>query len=350
MFLFHPVGVGIVGDSMMSFVSGFGFGWAGHSLGILGVYEVFPLLFGLAGATAYRWRGDAISKTLSVWALISLVLLLVRPDQTDAVVMLIIPLAILAGIFADEVLKRSGEYRASLVRWGPVAAVVILGTHIFLSLGQYAHHLPTDPDRATASLLLAAVSMILLVGLILLIWTYDWLAALRGLVVGMLILLSVFSWGKAWQLGHSYQSDPTELWVQEASAPGVRILVDTLETASERATGSPYSMPLTVQSYDPVLQWYLRDFADVTWVDGLQATVVSDAVVTPSEVESPLLGDNYLGMDLVLRTASPAYSERSVADFLRWYLLRDHSSTGHPRITRQVVIWLRQDLALASVE
>ncbi len=350
MFFFHPDGAGIVGDSLMQWLSNFRIGWAGRSLGILVVYELFPLLFGLAGVATYRWRSSVITRVFSVLALIGLLLLLLRPDQADAIALLIIPLAVLAGVFVDDVLNNWRLGRTRLLNWGPVAAVAILGTHISISLGQYSHYLPTNPDRATASLLLAAVSLILLIGLVLLVWTYNWPAALGGLVLGMFVLLSVFSWGRAWQLGHEHQADPRELWVQEASAPGARILVDTLRTASHRATGSYYSIPLTVQSSDPVLQWYLRDFEDVTWVDGLWAEIVSDAVVAPYLLESPLLGDNYLGMDLALRLVSPANVDRSTMDNLRWFILRDRSAAGDPLATFQAVIWLRQDLALVSGE
>jgi hypothetical protein len=107
---------------------------------------------------------------------------------------------------------------------------------------------------------------------------------------------------------------------------------------------------VTVQSSDPVLHWYLRDFEDVTWVDGLQAEIVSEVVVAPTMVENPLLGDNYLGMDLALRHVSPTDVDRSVTNRLRWYILRDRDAAGDPLVTDQVVIWLRQDLALASGE
>ena len=348
MFFFHAPGLGIVGDGLMSWLAGFGFGWAGRSLGILVTYELLPLLFGLAGAATLAWRGFGVSRTLTLWALSGLVLLLLRPDQSDGPILLVIPLSLLAGSFLDSVLTGHRERTSRLVRGGSAAAVAILGTHIFLSLGQYAHHLAGNPERATASLLLAAVSAILLVGLVLLIWTYDWLTALGGLTAGMLVLLSLFSWGKAWELGHTHQADPRELWVQEASAPGVRILVETLNTASERATASPYTIPLTVQSGDPLLRWYLRDFTTVTWVEALQAGVISEAVIAPLEEADPLLGDNYLGMDLDLRLASPASPGRTAAELLRWQLLRNPAAGGEPRVTSRVVVWLRQDITLVS--
>ena len=174
------------------------------------------------------------------------------------------------------------------------------------------------------------------------------MSALRSLAMALLVLLSVFSWGKAWELGQTHQSDPRQLWVREATAPGARILVETLETSSERNTRDSHTLPLTVQSGDPLLRWYLRDFTKVTWVDALQPAVISEAVIAPVEQAEPLLGDNYMGMDLDLRLTSPVITDRSVAAGLRWLLLRNPAAGGSPIPSSRVVLWIRQDLTLSS--
>jgi hypothetical protein len=134
--------------------------------------------------------------------------------------------------------------------------------------------------------------------------------------------------------------------VEEATAPGARILAETLASTSEQATGSSHIMPLTIQVDDPLLRWYLRDFADVKWTDTLDPSVVTEAVVTPVDQGEPLLGDNYLGMDLVLRVQKPVETGVPAAGTaLRWILLRD---APLPSPTRQVILWIRQDVAVTG--
>ena len=123
-------------------------------------------------------------------------------------------------------------------------------------------------------------------------------------------------------------------------------MLETLYITSERYALAWSTLPVTVQSDDPVLRWYLRDF-EVTWVDSLQPGVVTGAVIAPEELQTPVLGDQYMGMDLEIRLASPEASGSS-SDSLRWLLLRDPTAGGEPVVSSRVVIWLRRDLIMVE--
>jgi hypothetical protein len=343
---FFPDGLGITADGLTVWLNGFSLSWGGRSLGILLVYELLILLFGLLGLALGLWRGDSFSKIWSAWALAGLALVLVRPDQPDAPFVLLIPLALLGGMVLDAILPRQRNGWNPLATYGSAVVLVALGVHIFISLGQYGRQITYNSERATASLLLAGISGILVVGVVALIWTYSRIEALRGFTVAVVVLLALYGWGRAWELGHDHQADPRELWVDEATGPGARILVDTLRTTSERAARASYTLPVTVGSHDPVLRWYLRDFSDVAWVDSLQPGIVTEAVVAPEEEGSPLLGSSYLGMDLDLRLTSPAEKSGTLSAALRWLLLRDLAAGGEPVASSRVVVWIRQDVSL----
>ncbi len=343
---FFPDGLGITADGLVAWLSGFRLGWGGRSLGILLVYELLILLSGLCGLALGLWRGDSFAKTWSVWALAGLVLVVVRPDQPDVPVAMLLPLAFLGGMVLDAILPRQWDHWSPMLTYGSAAALVVLGANIFISLGQYGRQITYRPEWATRLLLLAGVSGTFVVLIVALIWTYSRMEALMGLTVALTVLLAIYGWGRAWELGHEHQADPRELWVDEATGPGARILVDTLRTTSERARRASHTLPVTVQSDDPVLRWYLRDFSDATWVDSLQPGVVSEAVVAPEEVQSPLLGGSYLGMDLDLRLTSPAERSGTLSAALRWLFLRDAAAGGEPVASSRVVVWIRQDVSL----
>lgn len=353
-FAFFPAGLGVTADGLAAWLSGFELNWDALSrpFALLLIYELFVVVFGLCGAVWARRRGNRFSAVLVFWLIIGMVLAALRPGQPDAVFVSLIPLAMLAGLFLDSILRDVFSSRAGRpVLLGSATATVILGVHLFVSLGQYARHAASNPDRASASLLLVCVSAILLAGVVALIWTFSRRLAVSSFVLGLAVLLSIYGWGRAWELGRTHQADPREMWVNEATAPGMRILVETLKTTSDRATGASYALPLTVQTSlaDPLLRWYLRDFESVTWVDSLQQGTISEAVLTLVEEENPLLGDSYLGMDLVLQLGAPVDTDTPPAGApLRWLLLRDASSAGRPTPTRQVVLWVRQDVALAG--
>jgi uncharacterized protein (TIGR03663 family) len=353
-FAFFPAGLGVTADGLAAWLSGFELNRDALSrpFGLLLIYELFVVVFGLCGAVWARRRGNRFSAVLVFWLILGLVLGALRPGQPDVVFVSLIPLVMLASLFLDSILSDVFSSRAGRpVLLGSATATVILGVHLFVSLGQYARHAASNPDRADASLLLVGVSAVLMAGVVALIWTFSRRLAIGSFVLGLAVLLSVYGWGRAWELGRTHQADPRELWVNEATAPGMGILVETLKTTSDRATGASYALPLTVQTSlaDPLLRWYLRDFESVTWVDSLQPGTISEAVLTLVEEENPILGDSYLGMDLVLQLGAPAGTDTPPAGApLRWLLLRDASSAGSPTTACQVVLWVRQDVALAG--
>ncbi|MBN1316814.1 MAG: hypothetical protein JXA42_15145, partial [Anaerolineales bacterium] len=267
------------------------------------------------------------------------------------------PLALLGGSVIDRLVGvylcavDVQEYKAGFL--GSAAALSILFVHIFISLGQYARYIISIDEnglqRANTSLLLVGISIIMIVGVVSLVWTYSRKLAFTSLMAALILFFTFYSLGRSWELGHTHQADPREYWVDDyATAPGAYLLVDTIETISQRTTGVRWDIPLTVQVDDPLLHWLLRDFRDVTWVDALQSTIITEAVITPAEEENPILGDSYLGIDFSLQSKEQLTAEdETEGGILRWLLLRDRSD---PAGVNHVVLWIRQDIALTSQE
>ncbi len=351
--LLVPGGLGVAADSLVVWINGFGLGrqglWAWQ---VLLVYEPVLLLSGVAGAAVVLLGPNSRVRLMGFWTLVGALLSLVRSGQPDAPLLVVIPLALLGGrlvaallasLLAQPAWPGFGRSLAAMS-----VAVGVLGVHLFVNLGQYARHASSNPDSASASLLLVGISIILATGVCALAWTYSHRLAWGSLLVAWLVLLGAYGLGKAWELGHTHRSDPRQLWVAEATSPGARLLVDALESVSSRIQGTPHEVQVTVQGDSALLHWALRDFTRVTWVEQLQAVVTSPVVLTPAGEASPTLGDGYLGVDFGLQLEpNPSTDVASrTGETLRWVLLRD---APLPLQRDKVVLWVRQDLASAGV-
>jgi predicted membrane-bound mannosyltransferase len=344
--LAYPDGLGAMAAGLESWLGGFSVGLWLRPTGLMAVYELGALLVGLLGLVQALRRGSANQRMLAYWALGGLVLGLFRAEQPDAALAALLPLALLAGSFLDHVLVSVAEHRAegSALLAG-VAAIAILGAHIWVSLGQFAYRDSISSPNANVYLLLVGIAVILISGVVALIWTYNSRLARHSLLLAWIVLLGFHAWGKAWELGHTHANDPRQLWVTEGTAPGIRSLVETLEVTSRRATGTIHEISLTAAADGPVLRWYLRDF-EVTWVDALRLDDIAQAVITPAEDAQPFLGDTYLGTDFPLLELKPAEPTNPAAsNSLRWLL---HRQGPDPLHAGWIVLWLRQDVALIS--
>ena len=342
----HPDGLGAMAAGLESWLDGFSLGPWLRPLELLGAYELGALIIGLLGLVQALRRGTSEQRMLAYWALGALVLGLFRADQPDATLAALLPLALLAGLFLDPVLVSIAEHPAegsALLAGG--TALAILGTHIWVGLGQFAYRDSINSPSANVYLLLVAIAVILIAGVVALIWTYNRRLARHSLLLAWIVLVGFYAWGRAWELGHTHANDPRQLWIAEGTAPGIRSLVETLEATSRRATGTTHEISLTASADGPVLRWYLRDF-QVTWVDALRLDDIAQAVITDAEEDQPFLGDAYLGTDFPLLEQEPAEPTIPVVSgSLRWLLHRQGPAPSH---TGWIVLWLRQDVALVS--
>lgn len=356
-FLFYPAALGATADGLAGWLAGFSINTAvmSHPFILLAVYEPLVVILGMVGLVWSLREKAAGGKFLAFWLLFGIVLALFRPGQPDAPFIMLVPLTLLGGYavgkLAAEIQKAAEirDYKTAFI--SSLAALAILCVHIFLCLGQYSRFIigleDTSIEHAKTSLLMAGVSTIMIIGIVSLVWTYSRKVALSAFFTALIVFLTFFEMGKAWELGHTNQSDPREYWVEgNGSSTGAQLLADTLQTVSQRTTGFRMDIPLTVQVDDPLLHWLLRDMTDVTWVEELEPTIISDAVITTAEEENPVLGDSYMGIDFALQNEAQV-GDQQPGRLLRWLLLRDGANlVGVDR----VVLWIRQDIALTAQE
>jgi uncharacterized protein (TIGR03663 family) len=333
---------------------------AASPFAMLIVYEPLALSFGLGGLVWAVWRGHLFGVLLGLWAGLGTVLLALMPGRTpvDSLVVLL-PLAMLAGVAVDALVRSARERGEWLSEGSYVLVVLILWGHLYLRLAHYADPGTWDREQYLLLALLTVVLQILLAAIFSLAMRIN--AALRDVALGTGIVLLALTLSAGWGVAYVRPADPRELLVREPTAPQVHDLVQTLRDLSWSETGMPTTLPFTLEAApDSVLAWYLRDFSAARRVERADAERIGLALVTaqrelipPAEV---LGGAEFAGQSFVLRRAwDPALirctwertSTESERKLLRcdaaveWWLLRH---TPSPPVADQwAVLWLRRD-------
>lgn len=344
-----PAGLGTAGDVLATWVAGFaGARWVAYPLQLLALYEPMALILGigglLMGEIRARQRGEG-TPAFSTWprivglgALIALVLMLLHRGGTPGEVLLIVyPLALLAGPLIADVLEGLWQTPQPLAAWTLAGALVLIAAISAIYLGLYANEVGIDVEQASPRLLFAL--LLPLMGLALVALTVTWERSLWRSAVAVLIgLLTLYTLGTGWGLAQLRPNDPREPWVQQPTSDQVRMLIRVLEEASRQRVGIANELPVTVQqTSDDVLAWYLRDFIHVTFTDQLGAQVTTPAVITLESEQAPALGGAYTGTDFVLRTR--LVPERpNETDWIRWLAIRS-GMLAQPDV--RVVLWIQ---------
>jgi uncharacterized protein (TIGR03663 family) len=345
-----PVGLGIAGDVLATWVAGFaGTRWIAYPVQLLALYEPMALVLGIGGLLLVevraRQKGGGAGPGPALWprilglgALAALVLMLLRRGGTPGEVLLVVyPLALLAGPLVADVLEGLPEVQQRLAAWGLAAALILIAAISAIYLGLYAEQVGLSAEQASPRLLLAL--LLPLMGLALVALTVTWERSLWRPAVAVLIgLLTLYTLGTGWGLAQLRPNDPREPWVQQPTSEQVRMLVSVLEEASRQRVGMANELPVTVpQTGDDILAWYLRDFVNVTFTEQLGAQVTTPAVITVESEQPPTLGGAYAGTDFVLRTR--LLPERpNETDWIRWLVIRS-GMLAQPDV--RVVLWVQ---------
>lgn len=257
------------------------------------------------------------------------------------VLLIVVPLALLAGSFIGRVLdevvaKASWMWEGLFV---VLACPVIV--HLGLELGGYAAR------GGRNYLLLALATVFILIGLLVLYWvSFGWEPTLRAGGLVLLLVLTILTVSTTCNLNYRRNSDPHEVMVASPTSRDVFDLVETVQMVSSRK-GDPKTIAVTVhQGAGPALAWYLRDFDNVEFVDQLSPSIDTPVVIAPAEEQEPILGANYSGQDFVL-TSSWKPQGLSGSDLVEWLFYRKART---PVQVVNVILWVKQELPLEGGE
>jgi uncharacterized protein (TIGR03663 family) len=287
---------------------------------LLPVYEPLNLVFGFTGlllmaslgGEGLRSRGLAFFFG-AVLVLATIVYSLSEDKSPSYVVVLVLPLAILAGWFMGNLLERSYQDIAITGGWRDLAIgelpiltmALVLTALIYLQLAtlleqnrfspniealrQLISQGPAPGEFETAMILLGLFTLAVVAFLVFLaIFLIGSVRTsnLGGLVAAIVLALSAAH--ALWLANYSGLDTVNELIAGEQTSQQARDMVNDLEWLSQWRDGDPHIIPLVAdEGLSPVVHWYLRGFKSIQWERQPQSNTNAEAVLTTGDAPAP---------------------------------------------------------------
>jgi hypothetical protein len=341
--LFSPKGIVAFFASVGTFATGW---WTVsdvpvlHTLISLPVYELLPLLFGLAALVRGILKRERLAIGLGLWALAALFLALIYPSKQVAdLAWAILPLWVLAALELGRHFDLEGRSTWELA--GVTLLVIALLVFAWLDLASVTKMDITSSDARTRLYLIGAVA--LLIGLSLLLVGTGWSAdvARLGGVWGGLLFLTAYTVSVMTGTIGVRQPLTDDFWLPEPRTVGADLILKVADQVADWNRGGAAALPLTVAGVDsPALLWTFRDW-QVESVAELGAGDSPALVITPSTIELSQ-AQGYRGEGFAWREAT-SWSVAGPADWLRWFLYHQ-APTGHDTL----ILWVRGDLVIEN--
>jgi hypothetical protein len=352
--LFNLGGLAATADLLTTWLLGFEpgmvAGGAYPAVFLLSLYEPLILLVGLFGLSVVLMRRRLIDLFLGWWFFGGIALDLLRSGRTDGEVLVsLVPLVLLAGL----ALGMLWDSLAALGRPGNEARRqgVLMVAGIGLVIGAFAYTELMKYTREDSWLyLLPLAATGLFIGLVVLFWMWDeGRYALQGAALVAVTILFGFTVGDVSRLDYARLANPYQPLVRAPVADGLPLLVSTLHQVSSWWAGDAYTLNIVADRHlGPAVEWQLRSFRSVTWVDSADqaaqvassqqpVAVLLPASGTPQESASLPLGEGYIGQDFNIRAHwTPA--DLSGPALVRWVVLR---TAVTPVIYDRAVLWVK---------
>jgi uncharacterized protein (TIGR03663 family) len=363
-FVLHPGGVGYAADIVGNWARGFLPEPGGqppiYPLLVLLRYEPLILILGLVEiighAVSHRSNdrtqtGPTMSRFphvafLTFWAVAATLVIVVAGHRSaGSVLLVIVPMALLAGQGVEAAWRWIGRHKLSY-QVG-VVALIALGLGVFFYLQVTAFGLSSSATTvslagiqiytSTTYLLLALVALLLLIGLGAVAWVWGGPhLVVSGGWLATVILLGLFGFKAMWGVNFAYASDARELMIMQTTLPDVHLFVDRLEALSLQESGDAHTLSFTVDdATGPVVAWYLREFGKQSTVEGLSAAPQTTAAVTLAAQNLPI-GETFRGQGFPLRAYWQPWGLRGQG-LVRWLLF---TKASEPVVDQEVVLWV----------
>ncbi len=290
---------------------------------MLGVYEPFVTLFGLAGVALARPSGDRIWTAAAVWSGASLALFWLRPGRSaEDLVWVVLPLSVLACLAISRLLDILTDGLEDRSVYLMALALAVLGGFGYLQLTTLANNpdLSGSPQVIQLGFVFTAlgfaVALFVLYGVI---WSWGEAIHASGAAFGLITFLLAFSAGWRLTLGPE-AAGGTELWRPQASSPDLSLLETTLHGVAAQTSGEVNDLAIRLDvTPPPSLAWVLRSFTPAEARVG--DPTPPKAILLPKTDTAPSLPGPYLGQSFAVENVW-AWDGPLPPDGLKWWLLR----------------------------
>lgn len=308
---------------------------------LLTITEPFLLAAGVVGLAYAFLSRDLLRQSIAIWFLGTVLLdLLMSGRPTGAVMLALLPLALLAGL----ALAHLWESLAEQGNWSNegiiVAAGLVILTFGYIGLtGWVERPCGAEDTLCNYAWLQSMAALSLFVVIVVFFWFLNGAeVALRGAALTLVVVGLIATIGIGWRL--NYGPLMRLAFQPLAGRPPATELVtlsDTLTRESLIRSGDNDMLDIAlVDVADPALLWQLRHFKQLRPAPSLlDAAGASAIITTANELGEANLGEAYLGQDFALQADwSPV--GLGPKDLLYWLIYRQLPETpGGER----VVLW-----------
>jgi hypothetical protein len=341
-FFFQPSGLSGIGNGLVSFAER----WSTASLvslkteGIVFGFTYFPaLILGAAGLIVSKKQHPFLTRVLLTWVIAATLLVVLLPSrEINDWVWAALPLWGLASLGIDAFLQKIVESER-LVLAAQFTVTVALLIFSGLNLEAYFFNSYGDLTIDRNRLIGAGLPIILLIIVTaFLAWGWSPQTALRGLGLGISVLLVVWDFSAGIKSAGGLVQASSIAWKPQPIVVDERLLASQVEELSLWNHGQRQAIDIQVVNYDqPALRWALRNFQNTTW------DLSYSQVETPSIIIAPdyqQIGSTTLYRGQGISWAQyPSFDQMNFPQWMRWAFYRQS-----PVDEIRLILYARNDL------
>jgi hypothetical protein len=339
-----PQGLGVALGSLPGYL----LGWVkpsdisfGMLISELWAYEALGVVLGLIGCIGAIKSHDAIDRILGMWLGISLLLALAYPGkQMFDLAWCLLPILALAARQLVRIVQVNPSDR--LIHAGEAILVVILLAFMIytgLSWPKSGGNPPIDTTWPWIKLGVSAVLIVAVTGLI--GWGWNGRLAVSGLASGIIILLATLFVSGCFHAAGFSRYPETELMQTGPVFVDANLVRTSMKNFSEWKPKPEKDPQITVVGISsPALEWELRNFPQIQYVQSLVKDSQPDMMVTPENM-SPEMTSAYRGEGFYL-VKTPAWSLMFTQEWMQWLIYRNVPEGGMSY--QKIILWVRTDI------
>jgi hypothetical protein len=348
LFFRYPQGLSAWFNSLPDYLSG----WATFSgttplkiLAALAVFQPFALIFSLVAAVRWviDWRSGQRSnaKTLAflfLWTVLSLFLVVIFPArQVTDLAWTLVPLWTIASLELSRYLPDDEPVWIALLEAGLMLLLATLFWNTLIATNRIVPSPEIPWDIIQIAVLVGIIALgaltTILIGL-----GWSWEGAQVGLVWGLALVFTVYSFAALWGASQLRANQPHELWSPPPGTGQAALMDTTLSDLSNWSTGFPTYINVVSAIEAPSLRWMLRDFPNASFSEQPPIGELPDIIITRQEQEIPALSASYRGQDFVW-WVWPGWQGAVPVPVTEWLTFREA-----PLVNEHIILWARSDL------